>query len=274
MSGWVGAALGVGMFLLLGTPKAAFADGQAPRAGEADDNVSAARAHFTKGKELYLAGSYREAIAELAAARALDPKAKDLVYNLAIVHEKLGEIDEALRYARLYVEMDLDPAERTRAETYIKRLEGAKAELKPVVVAPPPKTQEHERGRFDAAVIVAGVVAVGAVGAGVGFGIKALADKPSSFVTGTNGSYQQLQNDVSTAHTEAVVADICFGAGAAAAITAVVLYFARERDPDGSSSTPAPSSTSSSSSSLATPTFTVRPMLGQTRGGLLLVGSF
>jgi len=265
MSGWVGATLGigVGVLVLLGAPTAALADGQAPKAGDADDNVSAARAHFTKGRDLYLAGSYREAIMELDAARALDPKAKDLVYNLAIVHEKLGEIDEALRYARLYVEMDLDPAERTR-------LEGAKAEVKQLVVPPSPKNQEHERGRFDTAVIVAGVVAIGAAGAGVGVGIKALTDKPSGFVTGTNGSYQQLQSDVSTAHTEAVVADICFGTAAAAAVTAVILYFARERDPSSSSGSSSPSAPASPSSS----SFTVRPMLGQTQGGLVLVGSF
>ncbi len=60
----------------------------------------------------------REAIVELDAARALDPKAKDLVFNLGVVHEKLGDIDEALRYARLYSQMDLEPAERARANSY------------------------------------------------------------------------------------------------------------------------------------------------------------
>src|ERR1700679_784301 len=115
------------------------------------DSAAAARAHFLKGKELYQAGSYREAIVELDAARALDPKAKDLVFNLAIVHEKLAEVDEALRYARIYVQMDLEPAERARAETYIKRLEGAKNEVVKRPLPPTEETHERVRGRLDAA---------------------------------------------------------------------------------------------------------------------------
>jgi len=238
------------------------ADGPPP-AGETSspDAVAAARVHFTKGRDLYQAGSYREAIVELDAARALDPKAKDLVYNLAIVHEKLGEIDEALRYARLYVQMDLEPAERSRGESYIKRLEGAKSEVaKPRTSPEPTKDAEATRGRLDAATVTVGAVAIAAAGTGVGFGIKALVDQPgSSFKTGVDGTYADLQSRVSTAHTDAVVADACFGVAGAAAIGAVVLYFARYRDK------PTPSSSGAS--------VVVRPLLGQTPG-LMLGGSF
>jgi len=44
-----------------------------------------------------------------------------------VVHEKLGDIDEALKYFRRYEQMDLDPKERARADANIKRLEGAGA---------------------------------------------------------------------------------------------------------------------------------------------------
>jgi tetratricopeptide (TPR) repeat protein len=231
---------------------------QPPAAAESD-TTAAARAHFTKGRELYLSGAYREAIVELDAARAMDPKAKDLVYNLAIVHEKLGEIDEALRYARLYVQMDLEPAERTRAESYIKRLEGAKSEVVVRPVAPPPPV-ETVRGKLDAATIAAGVVAIGAAGAGVAFGVKALGDKPSaSFTTGVNGTYQDLANETSKAHSEAVVADICFGAAAAAAVATAVLYFARTRDVQQKPQAGG---------------VMVEPLVGGRAGGLLLGGTF
>jgi len=254
MSSRAWAFLCIGLALPLAAPRLAHAQ------EASGDSVAAARAHFLKGKELYQAGSYREAIVELDAARALDPKAKDLVFNLAIVHEKLAEVDEALRYARIYVQMDLEPAERARAETYIKRLEGAKNE---VAKRPPPTEETHERvrGRLDAATITVGVVAIGALGAGVVIGIKALSDKPTGFVTGANGNtVSDLQNKVNSAHTEAIVADVCFiGAGVAAA-GAAVLYFARYRDdaPTGSNST----------------RLSVTPLVGGSSGGLLLSGRF
>ena len=75
------------------------------------------------------AGSYREAIGELEAAHTLDPNAKDLVFNLGVVHEKLGDIDDALKWFRLYTTMNLTGPERDRADAYVHRLEGAKKEL-------------------------------------------------------------------------------------------------------------------------------------------------
>jgi tetratricopeptide (TPR) repeat protein len=192
------------------------------------DAVAAARVHFTRGRELYQAGAYREAIVELDAARALDPKAKDLVFNLGVVHEKLGEIDEALRYARLYAQMDLEPGERTRAESYIKRLEGAKSEVAAREAAAarpvPGKDVVRVRGRLDALTIGAAGVAVVAGGVGVVMGIKALGDKPSSgFIAGVNGTAADLANQTSTAHSDAVVADICFAGAIVAAGAAVGL---------------------------------------------------
>ena len=218
-------------------PATAWAD--APLAANAGTPaaVEAARVHFTKGKELYLAGAYHEAIAELEAARALDPKAKDLVFNLGIVHEKLGDIDDALRFLRLYVQMDLDPTEHARAENYIKRLEGAKTELDAkkaaaaALVAASANVQERKRGRIDVATIVAGTAAVGAAAAGLVFGVKALADQPpSSFVAGKDGSVQSLDSRQSSAHTEAIVADISFGGAIVAAAVAAGLYFGRYKD--------------------------------------------
>src|SRR5271170_3834692 len=121
-------AVGLVLALLVRAVPAAAQPPPAANAGT-PEAVAEARVHFAKGKELYQAGAYREAIAELEAARALDPKAKDLVFNLGVIHEKLGDINDALRFLRLYTQMDLEPAEQARAETYIKRLEGAKAEL-------------------------------------------------------------------------------------------------------------------------------------------------
>jgi tetratricopeptide (TPR) repeat protein len=105
---------------------------QAPRASLAQTspaNIAAARAHFEKARTCYEQGAYREAISELEAAHTLDPTAKDLVFNLGVVHEKLADIDEALKWFRQYTTMDLTPTERSRADAYTHRLEGAKREL-------------------------------------------------------------------------------------------------------------------------------------------------
>jgi tetratricopeptide (TPR) repeat protein len=232
----------------------------APRPGLADDttsaNVVAARKHFEKARSYYGQGAYREAIAELEAAHVLDPSAKDLVFNLGVVHEKLGDIDDALRWFRLFTTMDLTAQERERADAYIKRLEGAKKEVEDKQAAqqkptgpqrgappsrvsteptPPPVLPPPERssgGRVDGLT----VAAIGATGLGLAFGIvmavRAKLDEPApNFVTGRDGNYADLVNRQDTAHREAVLADIGFGVAVVGAVTAATLYFARPRAP-------------------------------------------
>ena len=191
-----------------------------------------AEEHYKKARELYQSGSYREAASELEAARALDPNAKDLVFNLGVVSEKLGRIDDALRYFRLYVQMEgVTPQEKQKAEAAVRRLEGAKREITPPPTTPEPKP---EHGRVDAATIVAASLAVIGIGVGAGFGIKALVDKPkSNYVTGSgagaDGTNADLVDAKDRAHTEAIVSDVGFGVGVAAAAVAAYLYFARTK---------------------------------------------
>jgi tetratricopeptide (TPR) repeat protein len=258
----------LGILLMLGPFAApAFAQPPVPIAATPTSPEAAARAleHFQKAKELYLSGAYREAIAELLAARDIDPNAKDLVFNLGVVNEKLGHIEEALKYFRLYATMDLLPDERARAEAYIKRLEGAKTEIvvptvsPPPTVAPPPPVVEPKRGRVDAATILAGGVAIVGVGVGIGFGVKALADKPkANFVTGPDGTYDQLVSETNTSHAEAIVADVGFSVGLAASLFTAYLYFGRLKN--------RPSSSTSGAS------VSVTPLEGG--GAFFLVGSF
>lgn len=229
-----------------------------------------AQEHFKRARELYQVGTYREAQAELEAALALDPNAKDLLFNLGIVSEKLGKFDDALRYFRRYTEMDLSPAEKQRADGFIKRLEGAKNEVVPTPPpAPPPEPPKREppppeNGRIDLGTILAGSVAIAGIGAGTVFAIKALADKPRpGFVTGRDGSYTDLQRAADTAHTEAMIADVGFGVGIVAAALTAYLYFSRPKIVPLSPTAP----TRAASTSLS-----VTPAPGG--GALLLRGSF
>lgn len=202
-----------------------------------------AQQHFQRARELYQAGSYREAVAELEEARELDPKAKDLVFNLGIVNERLGKFDEAIAYFRQYQAMDgISASERARAETVIKRLEGAKREAPPSETTPAPTpapvpvatepapAETPKRGRIDAATITAASLTLVGLGVGTVFGVRALSLEPKNFVTGRDGSYADLRDRTNDAHTSAVVADVAFGVGAVAALATAYLYFGRTKE--------------------------------------------
>jgi tetratricopeptide (TPR) repeat protein len=237
-------------------------------------NVAAARRHFDRARAYYAQGAYREAISEFEAAHALDPNAKDLVFNLGVVHEKLADIDDALKWFHLYASMNLTEQERERVNAYLKRLEGAKKELDAKQAAaaasassstgappPPPPPEKPQNGRIDAYTIAAASVAVVGLGTGIVLGIKAAADKPASnLTTGQNGlSYQQLQSRTSQAHNEAIGADVAFGVAVAAAAVTAYLYLARPRST-------APSNTG------ATTTVSAAPLTGG--GAFFVQGSF
>jgi uncharacterized protein (UPF0332 family) len=245
--------------LALGFPLPAIAQpkgGTPPLAGSTTTEAQTkeqieAQQHFQRAKDLYQAGSYREAVAELDAARALDPKAKDLVFNLGIVHEKLQRYDEAISDFRLYMEMDgVTAKEKEKAESIIKRIEGAKREVPTTTptstasgrgtTAPPTTPPEQPNGRIDAATI--GAAGLGAVGLAVGttFGILALTTRPSNFVTGRDGTYDDLVTKTNNAHAFAVVSDVGFALGTVGALAAVWLYFTRPKaGPVGSGTPPA-----------------------------------
>lgn len=223
------------------------ADGKKPRApgGKAADGTLGAseveaQRHFQAARDLYAQGAYRQAIVELEAARGFDPRSKELVFNLGVVHEKLADIPKALEFFRMYLGMDPDDEERARGEAYVRRLEGAKGEVapkvvrleapKPSVLPPPPSPPVTVRGVVDGWTLVAAGATVVFVGAGTALGVSAVTSKPSSgFVTGKDGSYSDLVARTDSAHTQGVVADVFFGAGIAAAAATAILYFGRTR---------------------------------------------
>ncbi|WP_394847958.1 tetratricopeptide repeat protein [Pendulispora brunnea] len=222
----------------------ATASGSNGTGGPEPETAAKAQQHFKRARELYQQGSYTEAIGELEAAHKLDPTAKDLVYNLILVNEKLGRIDAALEHMQTYMKMDLDATERSRAETTQRRLEGAKAELERTRPKPPPPKTEYivkekkvkiEYGRIDALTVSTAVVALAGIGVGTYFGIKAMNDRPSdSFTTGRDGTYDDLTRKADDAHKSAQIADIGFAVGAVGAVATLVLYFARTKHPKGS----------------------------------------
>ncbi len=235
---WVPAAL-----VCLGavtTSSTAFAQHRRPAAAEppaeTEEHKQAAE-HFQRARDLYQAGKYTEAAAELEVARTLDPKAKELVMNLGIVNEKLGSFDDALAHFRAFLEMDgVTPQERAKVEGMIKRIEGAKeaaeqaskAQSASVEPPPPPPPLPPVRGRIDGLTITAGTLAVLGLGSGAVLGAYALTSRPADgFVTGKDGSFTNLADSTDSAHTAAIYADISFGVGIAATVATALLYFGR-----------------------------------------------
>ena len=219
-----------------------------PASADVRDDQKKAQEHFQKARDLYSQGSYRDALGELEVARGLDPKAKDLVMNLGIVNEKLGNYDDAIKWFHTFLDMtDVTAAEKSRAEGFIKRIEGAKKEAaaKPPpppppatttapAPPPPPPSRDDEnapKGRMDGATIGVGAIAAVGLAAGTTFGVLALTKRPTGFTTGQDGSYADLQSKTDSAHTMAIIADVSLGVGVVASIVTLYLYFGRTQDP-------------------------------------------
>lgn len=193
---------------------------------------------------LYRKGQYRSAIEKLEEARGIDPQAKELPYNLALVHEKLGELDDAIKWFELYLTLEPDESERERVRATLRRLEGARRDLRPTPSAaplpsapppPPAASSADERppppppagGRLDGYVYATGAVSVATLALGTFFGVRALSLRPSNPTTGAGRTVGDLQSSADDAHRSAVVADICLGVAALSGAAAAWLYFGR-----------------------------------------------
>jgi len=204
---------------------------------EVTTEAAAAHEHFERALGLYRAGKYRRAVDELQAALAADPSGKDLVYNLALVQEKLGDFTGAISSLQRFQSMEKDPAEVERAAQTIERLQGARAEVidsaAPRPASPPAPCPGHapNRGRFDAWVMGTGGLALASLLVGTVFGVRALSLDPSGQSTSASTSFATLHDRAERAHTAAIIADIAFSTSLLAGAAATTLYFGRYADP-------------------------------------------
>ncbi len=187
---------------------------------------------------LYEQGRYRAAIDRLEAALVQDPEGRELVYNLALIHEKLADMKEAVDYYRRYLAMEPDPKIRARIQLVLRRLEGAEKEVAapshdvgprvppPAPAPPPPAPPRPVRAWVVATASVGGVAFV----MGSIFGLSALARNPGANPrTGGGVTIADLQADAHAAHVDAVISDVAFLTTLAAAGTAAFLYLATPR---------------------------------------------
>ena len=191
--------------------------------GSSAPSPAAAQAHFERALTWYRAGKYRLAQQELNAALASDPVGKDLVFNLALVQEKLGDLAGAIHSLERFQSMEKDPRELERAAQTMERLQGARAEQlalrSPAVVpAPPPPAcpEPRPRGKFDAWVVGTGGFSMVSFVLGSVFALRALALDDRSQAT--------------SARDSALIADLAFATSLLAGAGTVALYFGRYGD--------------------------------------------
>jgi len=200
-----------------------------------DGRASPAQAaeHFERALGWYRSGKYHRALEELEAALERDPEGKDLVFNLALVQEKLGDLDGAIHSLQRFQTMEKDAKELERAAQTIERLRGAQAELlaavprQPVnvVAAAPSCPPPRARGKFDGWVIGTGSVALVSLVVGAAFGVRSLT--------------LDAVTEESRARDAAIVADIALTTGLLAGAGSVALYWGRFADLPADPSVPA-----------------------------------
>lgn len=191
--------------------------------GEHTEAGTPAVAHFEQALTWYRAGKYQRAEQELEAALQSDPSGKDLVFNLALVQEKLGDLAGAIASLDRFMDMEKDPKELDRAVQTKQRLEGARAELlasdasKPAPSVPPkPCPRVLVRGKMDAWVVGSGSLAFASVVLGSVFGLRALT--------------LNRDTEAAAARDSALIAEVAFAASLIAGAGTVALYFGRVSD--------------------------------------------
>ncbi len=193
-----------------------------------------ARRHFDRALDLYRSGRYAEALEQLESAAKLDPNGKDLFFNLALVHEKLGQLPAAVAALERFRELETDDVERARARVTIERLRGAEQAGQVAGPGPCPETLPTPAPPANgprAVLIGTASVAVMSLVVGAVFGAKALADDVADTGTSPALSVSKLRERARRAEREALVADIAFAVGAGSAGTFAGVWLLSPGDP-------------------------------------------
>lgn len=211
---------------------AASASADPPAKTPPSDPARRASALNDEASALYERGQYHAAVEKLEQAVALDPKGKELLYNLAVIHEKMGQLAEAATYYRRQLDLETDPHERSRLQGILRRIEGARGDLAPAPGprAPAAPALKSEPRPIRPAVWVTGATAGLAFVLGSVFAITAAARNPGSGArTGGGTTITDIEESARAAHTFAVAADVSYAIAIGAAGAATVLFLTTPR---------------------------------------------
>lgn len=208
-----------------------------------------------EGERLYQSGRYHDAAEVLIRAYAAEPNVL-LLYNVARASDQAGELDRALEYYQRYVGSaeGTDPTLLKRSALAIERIRGliqqrqaSEAERQRLAEekqraeeSARAEAEARDRARREAEAqeraleltrregyqnAKTGAFVVGGIGAaavinGAVWGVLALQTRQERL----NAPLDQKASLYSTLSTQALIADVSYGVGAAALITAIVLY--------------------------------------------------
>ena len=233
------------------------ADGSEPDASEAppeqpadqslDPDEERARRLFLLGDDLYMQGRYDEALVAFEESYELSGRPL-LLYNMANVHERTGEFDEALLKLEAYLPHSTDeerPRLRTRIESLrdrVARIEARRRREEELIargVAP----QGPPQRRVDMPALLTTLGGVALLGGGLGMALYARnegAELEEMCAEGSGGRYcpVEAERSVKRERWASALADGLFVAGAVTMIVGIWL-FARDDDDDDEEATDA-----------------------------------
>lgn len=181
------------------------------------DGERRARAHFDAGSGYFADGSYELALQEFRVAHELSGRPQ-LLYNIALTHERLGAHREAAEYLRRYLAEAEDVPNRASLERRIENLE--RRASSPATAPPPPEPSSGPD-------LMAPAIAAFAVG-GAGALLYAIAgglalDRYSALEADCGRTRSCREDEVSDVRTLNAVADTGLVVGAVGVAAGIVL---------------------------------------------------
>jgi tetratricopeptide (TPR) repeat protein len=222
----IGIAL-IASMSLLALPQTAFAQG-----AEAAEVARRVEQLSGEGAQRYRAGDFKGAIDLFTQAYALKP-VPNLLYNIARCHEQLQNWKEAIAfYERFIVAPDVESEARQHAMQQVQSireiagLQRERDQREPTPVAPAPQPEPVAKPNRTAAYVTLGA-GVGLLATGGVFGLMASGTETAFHDAPKAEDRKSLRQ---TGQTQALIADVCFVSGAAAAVVGTYLFVRAKPD--------------------------------------------
>lgn len=188
-----------------------------------------AESAFFDGLGHYRAGRYEQAAQAFQKAYSLS-RHRDLLFNVAQSREKLGDVAGAVEWYRAY--LATQPADETAVIHKVRQLGAepvAAAPAKPQAPEPVTPVETIEKGPGPWPWVAAGV-GVAALAGGTVLGFQALSEASAARDADVRSKAKTHKD---AAESKALIADMCFGAAAVAAGTAVFLWWRADSEAAG-----------------------------------------
>jgi tetratricopeptide (TPR) repeat protein len=201
-----------------------------PWTASADDGDEAARVHFQSGTRYFDRGEYEAAIREFGAAFELSGRPQ-LLYNLYLAHERLGQTRDAAETLAAYLDQveEVEGRERleARLETLRRRvakLDAEEAAARAAESEPAPAPEPRRGGMPLPALVSFGAAGAGLVTFAVAGGLALAEDGSLADRCGANAGRTCTESDLDKLGRRTTAADVGIAVTAVGAAAGLVLY--------------------------------------------------